>query len=204
MVYFILFSKKFSGKLKPIVFSGPSGAGKGTLIDLLMKEFPNRFGFSVSHTTRKPRPGEKDGIHYHFTDVEHMLKEIEEGKFVEHAHVHGNYYGTSKRAVEEVLNSGRVCLLDIDVQGAEQVKKSSLRSLYIFVMAPSLDILEKRLRGRGTENEESLKTRLLNAKREMEYAERPDFFDLVLINDDLPNTYSQLKEWIFNELSKQT
>ena len=118
------------------------------VITRLLKEHPDKFGFSVSHTTRKPRPGEVDGVHYHFTTVEQIQKEIEDGKFIEHANVHGNYYGTSRAAVEKVLHSGKVCVLDIDVQGAEQVKKSSLHAKYLFVSPPSMDELEKRLRGR--------------------------------------------------------
>jgi len=185
-------------KLSPIVVCGPSGVGKGTLIQKLMTEFPVKFGFSVSHTTRKPRPGEQDGVHYHFTTKEEIDKAIGEGKFVEHANVHGNQYGTSKAAVEKVLETGRICILDIDVQGAEQVKKSSLKSLFVFIAPPSFEELEKRLRGRGTESEESIRKRLHNAKGELEYVNKSNFWDLVLTNDDLDTTYEKLKQWIFS------
>jgi len=185
-------------KPSPIVFCGPSGVGKGTLITLLMKDFPEKFGFSVSHTTRKPRPGEQNGVEYHFTTVDEINKAISEGKFVEHANVHGNIYGTSKAAVETVLNTGRICILDIDVQGAEQVKKSSLKPRYIFVAPPSLEDLEKRLRGRNTESEESIQRRLHNAKGELEFTKKQGFFDIVLVNDNLEATYDKLKEFIFS------
>jgi len=184
-------------KLSPIVFCGPSGVGKGTLIGLLMKDFPEKFGFSVSHTTRKPRVGEQDGVQYHFTTVDEINKEISEGKFVEHANVHGNIYGTSKAAIDSVLNTGRICILDIDVQGAELVKKSSLKAHYVFIAPPSIDDLEKRLRGRNTESEESIQRRLRNALGELEYTKKPGFFDIVMVNDNLEVAYEKLKEFIF-------
>jgi len=196
--YFSSFHSSYNQKLTPIVICGPSGVGKGTLIEKLMKEFPDKFGFSVSHTTRKPRPGEQDSVHYHFTNVEDMNKAIQEGKFVEHANVHGNLYGTSKAAVEAVMKSGKICILDIDVQGAEQVKKSSLLPRYVFISPPSVEELEKRLRGRGTESEESIQKRMNNAKGEMEYLKRSGFWDFVLINDDLDSTYVKLKNYIFS------
>jgi len=184
-------------QLKPVVITGPSGVGKGTLITRLLQEYPDNFGFSVSHTTRKPRPGEVHGQHYHFIDLEDMKREVATGKFVEHANVHANMYGTSKAGVENVLNAGKICILDIDVQGADQVKKSDLQPLYIFISPPSVEELEKRLRGRGTETEESIQRRLRNALGELEYTKRPGFWDLILVNDDLERAYTQLRDWIF-------
>jgi len=180
-----------------IIMCGPSGVGKGTLIDKLMAEFPQKFGFSVSHTTRAPRTGETDGKQYHFTTVEEMKKMIGEGKFVEHANVHKNMYGTSKEAVEKVIRDGRICILDIDVQGAQQAKKSSLAARYIFISPPSAEELEKRLRLRGTEKEESIQTRLTNAKGEIDFSKTPEFFDLVLVNDNLEKCYQTLKNFVF-------
>jgi len=185
-------------KFLPIVICGPSGVGKGTLIERLRKEFPDKFGFSVSHTTRKPRSGEQDGVHYYFTTVEEMKQAISEGKFMEHANVHGNLYGTSKVAVEKVLVMGKICILDIDVQGADQVKKSSLKPRYVFIAPPSIEELEKRLRGRGTESEENIRKRLHNAQGELDYLKKPEFWDVVLTNDDFETTYQKLKEWIFS------
>lgn len=178
---------------KPIVICGPSGVGKGTLIEMLFKRFPNdQFGFSVSHTTRKPRDGEVDGKHYNFTSVEQIKQEIEDGKFVEYAEVHGNYYGTSVEAVESVQKQDRICILDIDVQGVMKVKKSSLKPMYFFVTPPSLDELEKRLRGRGTETEESITKRLANSKGEMEYGHEAGVFDRIFVNADLKETFEEM------------
>ena len=178
---------------KPVVFCGPSGVGKGTLIEMLMKRFPNdQFGFSVSHTTRKPREGEVDGKHYNFTSVETIKKEIDDGKFVEYAEVHGNYYGTSVAAVETVQKQNQICILDIDIQGVMKVKKSSLEPLYFFITPPSLEELEKRLRGRGTETEESIKKRLANSAKEMEYGHAAGNFDRIFVNADLKEAFEEL------------
>jgi len=187
-------------KPTPVVIAGPSGVGKGTLIQKLLADFPEKFGFSVSHTSRKPRNGESHGIQYYFSTVEDMSKEIAEGKFVEHANVHGNFYGTSKAAVETVMNQNKICILDIDVQGCEQVKKSSIKARYLFIVPPSPEELERRLRGRGSEAEESIQRRLTNARKELEYSSKTGFFDLILVNDDLDKTYNQLKQWVFLEV----
>ncbi|XP_047323196.1 guanylate kinase 1-like isoform X2 [Impatiens glandulifera] len=179
---------------KPIVISGPSGVGKGTLISKLMNDFPSMFGFSVSHTTRAPRNYESDGVHYHFTDRNTMEQDIKDGKFLEFASVHGNLYGTSIEAVEVVTDEGKRCILDIDVQGARSVRASSLEAIFIFICPPSFQELEKRLRERGTETEEQIEKRLLNAKKELEQGQSTGLFDHVLINDDLDNCYEQLKK----------
>ncbi|KAJ4980072.1 hypothetical protein NE237_010852 [Protea cynaroides] len=179
---------------KPIVISGPSGVGKGTLISKLMKEFPSTFGFSVSHTTRAPREKEKDGVHYHFTKRSMMEKAIQDGKFFEFASVHGNLYGTSVEAVQVVADAGKRCILDIDVQGARQVRASSLEAIFIFICPPSFEELEKRLCGRGTETEEQVQKRLRAAKVELEQGKSSDLFDHILINDDLEACYETLKK----------
>ncbi|CAK9157190.1 unnamed protein product [Ilex paraguariensis] len=179
---------------KPIVISGPSGVGKGTLISTLMKEFPDLFGFSVSHTTRAPRDKEKNGVHYHFTEKGVMEKEIEGGKFLEFASVHGNLYGTSVEAVEVVADAGKRCILDIDVQGARSVKASSLEAIFIFICPPSFEELEKRLCARGTETEVQIQKRLRNARAELEQGNSPGLFDHILVNDDLHTCYESLKK----------
>lgn len=162
---------------------------------MLMERFPNKqLGFSVSHTTRKPRDGEVDGVHYNFTTVDTIRNEIAEGKFIEYAEVHGNYYGTSVAAVESVQSEGRVCILDIDVQGVQNVKKSALVPYYIFIAPPSMEELEKRLRGRGTEKEEDIQKRLENAATEIDYGQRAGNFDRVFINADLQATFDDLAE----------
>ncbi|KAH7430195.1 hypothetical protein KP509_09G087700 [Ceratopteris richardii] len=158
-----------------------------------MKDFPSMFGFSVSHTTRQPRHLERNGVHYHFTERSWMESAIQEGKFLESADVHGNLYGTSIAAVESVANDGKRCILDIDVQGARAVKKSALDAAFIFIAPPSLEQLEGRLRGRGTENEEQIQKRLKNAKAELECGRDSSIFNHYLINDDLDECYSELK-----------
>lgn len=189
-----------SNLIRPIVIAGPSGAGKGTLIEGLMKRFPNdQFGFSVSHTTRKPREGEVNGVHYNFTSVESIKAEIDAGKFIEYAEVHGNYYGTSVDAVKSVQEQGKVCILDIDVQGVRNVKKSSLKPYYIFIAPPSMEDLEARLRGRGTEKEEDIQKRLANAAGEIKFGKEPGNFDKYLVNGNLAiaanDLASYVKEW---------
>nr|XP_043620409.1 guanylate kinase 2-like isoform X2 [Erigeron canadensis] len=178
---------------RPVVISGPSGVGKGTLINMLMKDFPTLFGFSVSHTTRAPREKEQNGVHYHFTGRNVMEEEIKSGKFLEFAAVHGNLYGTSIEAVDVVADAGKRCILDIDVQGARSVRASSLEAIFIFVSPPSFEELEKRLRARGTETEEQIQKRLRNAKAELEQGNTSGLFDHILVNDDLEACYERLK-----------
>lgn len=186
--------------IRPIVIAGPSGVGKGTLIAKLMKEYPAYFGFSVSHTTRDPRPGEEDGVDYHFTDRGSMATMIDAGEFIESADVHGNYYGTSKAAVVAVTAKNKICILDIDVQGVQSVKKAKLdpEPVYIFINTPSMEELESRLRGRGTENEEKIQRRLVNAKAEIAYGTADDGanFDMVLVNDKIEDSFTKLKEFL--------
>jgi len=181
-----------------LVVCGPSGVGKGTLIGRLLKDFPDRFGFSVSHTTRGSRPGEEDGVHYHFSTHEAMQELIARGMFLEHAAVHGNMYGTSLPAVAAVSATGKVAVLDIDVQGAEQVKQSSVghKAAFLFVAPTSLEALEARLRSRGTETEEAVARRLANAAGEMERAAQPGLFHATVINDEFEVAYVDFKRQV--------
>jgi guanylate kinase len=165
---------------------------QGTLIEKLSAAFPDTFGFSVSHTTRAPRAGEEDGVHYHFTTREAMQADIDEGKFIEHADVHGKLYGTSCKAVEDVAAQARICILDIDVQGVRSVKSSTLDPVYVFVEPPSMAVLEKRLRSRGTETAEQVARRIANAAGEMEFGQKPGNFDINLVNDDLETAFKTL------------
>ncbi|XP_016451756.1 guanylate kinase 2 [Nicotiana tabacum] len=191
----VAWSKGVLGNVeKPIVISGPSGVGKGTLISKLMIEFPSMFGFSVSHTTRAPREKEQNGIHYHFSDRSVMESDIKDGKFLEFASVHGNLYGTSVEAVEVVADAGKRCILDIDVQGARSVRASSLDAIFIFISPPSFEELEKRLRARATETEEQIQKRLRNARAELEQGQSSGLFDHILVNDDLESCYENLKK----------
>ncbi|GLT88225.1 hypothetical protein SLE2022_062600 [Rubroshorea leprosula] len=179
---------------KLLVISGPSGVGKGTLISMLMEEFPSMFAFSVSHTTRSPRGMEKDGVHYHFTERSVMEKGIKDGKFLEFSEVHGNLYGTSIEAVEAVADTGKRCILDIDVKGARKVRDSSFEAIFIFLCPPSMKELEQRLRARGTETEEQILKRLRNAEAEIEQGKSSGIYDHVLYNDNLEECYKNLKK----------
>jgi guanylate kinase len=178
-----------------LVIVGPSGVGKGTLISALMTtDDPSPFAFSVSHTTRDPRPGEMDGCHYHFTTKEAFEAEIAAGKFIEHAYVHGNIYGTSFKAVEHVQKDNKCCVLDIDVQGARQVKASPLKAMIVFIAPPDVKTLEKRLRGRGTETEEQIRLRTANSLAEMESVKNErGLYDAVLTNDDFKECLEALR-----------
>eukprot|EP00277_Geminigera_cryophila_P008253 CAMPEP_0179419950 /NCGR_PEP_ID=MMETSP0799-20121207/8896_1 /TAXON_ID=46947 /ORGANISM="Geminigera cryophila, Strain CCMP2564" /LENGTH=224 /DNA_ID=CAMNT_0021193505 /DNA_START=123 /DNA_END=797 /DNA_ORIENTATION=- len=184
-----------------LVIAGPSGVGKGTLIDMLKQEYPASFGFSVSHTTRQPRDGEKNDVHYHFVTVPQMEADIKAGKFLEHANVHGNFYGTSIAAVEKVKKTGKICILDIDVQGCRACRTVQLPGTYVFVSPPSLAELEKRLRGRGTETEEKIVKRLANAKGELDARNEAGLFDHQVVNNNLHQSYAELKAILQKDLN---
>ncbi|XP_027146201.1 guanylate kinase 1b isoform X2 [Larimichthys crocea] len=187
---------------RPVVLSGPSGAGKSTLMKRLMKDHEDVFGFSVSHTTRNPRPGEEDGKDYHFTTREAMQEGIDKGDFIENAEFSGNMYGTSKAAIEDVQAQNLICILDVDIQGVKRIKETDLNPIYISIQPPSMEILEKRLRDRQTETEESLQKRLEAARIDMELSKEPGVFDIVIINDDLERAYEELKDILSEEIQK--
>ncbi|XP_013098753.2 guanylate kinase isoform X2 [Stomoxys calcitrans] len=188
---------------RPVVVCGPSGSGKSTLLNRLFKEYPNTFGFSVSHTTRKPRPGEEDGVHYNYVERDHMEAAVANGEFIESATFGGNMYGTSKEAVRKVQNAGKVCILDIEPQGVEQVKKTDLNPILIYNNPPSIEALEQRLRKRNTETEESLKKRLDAAANEIAYGLTPGNFHKIIHNVDIDEAYEQFREYIVAELKAQ-
>lgn len=169
-----------SGQL--FILSAPSGAGKTTLLKKVMRDV-GKLAFSVSHTTRSPRTGEKDGVDYHFVSVNEFKAMRDQNLFLEWAEVHGNFYGTSRLEVAKKLEQGFDIILDIDVQGAAIIAADkSVRAVSVFVAPPSLAELERRLRGRGTDSEETIKVRLGNAAEEMSCA---DAYEYLVINDDL-------------------
>ena len=173
---------------KLFIVSAPSGAGKTTLVKALMKRF-HGMGYSISHTTRKPRRGEVHGKDYFFTDKAQFMEMVASNQMLEWAQVHGYCYGTARPFVQDRLSKDQSVLLDIDVQGGRQVMDSGLNPVSIFIMPPSLEILEQRLRGRGTDAEEVIKTRMGNAEGEIALK---SFYTHVVINDVLDEAIAEL------------
>ncbi|KAL8711555.1 MAG: hypothetical protein Q9220_003965 [cf. Caloplaca sp. 1 TL-2023] len=184
---------------RPIVISGPSGSGKSTVLKRLFAAHPDTFGFSISHTTRAPRPTEQDGREYNFTTKDKFLRLVDEGGFIEHAQFGGNYYGTSVKAVKDVAEKGKICVLDIEMEGVKQVKRTDLHARFLFLSPPSVEVLEQRLRGRGTEDEDSLGKRLEQAQREMAFSKEEGVHDRVIVNDDLERAYREVDEWVVDD-----
>jgi guanylate kinase len=180
-----------------LVICGPSGVGKGTMISRLLISHSDKIALSVSHTSRAPRNGEIDGFHYHFVSKDQMIDMINdknEKHFIESAEVHGNYYGTSYQAVLSIQQQNKLCLLDIDTKGVKHIKSTgTLPAYYIFIAPPSIEQLEERLRGRGTETPEQLAIRTKNARDEIEYGLNKGNFDKVIVNDDLESAISSLE-----------
>lgn len=170
------------------VISAPSGAGKTTLVQAVMERFP-QLSYSISHTTRAPRAGERHGKDYFFVDETAFKLLVDQGQMLEWAQVHGNCYGTSKAFVMDRLNAGCHILLDIDVQGAKKVMDSGLPMTAIFIMPPSLDVLAQRLKGRGTDSADVIQKRLDNAVGEMD---QRDAYDHVVVNDRLEEAVDEL------------
>ncbi|XP_071942621.1 guanylate kinase-like [Antedon mediterranea] len=195
-------SKMANNPPSPCVFCGPSGAGKSTLIKKLMDDYKDIFGFSVSHTTRKVRGSEVDGKDYHFITREDMLSAIGRGEFIEHAEFSGNLYGTSKAAVSKVLNERKMCILDIDVQGVMSVMKTDLKPIYIFIVPPSLEILEQRLRERKTDSEEAILKRLDTAQRELKFINEQNDSVHKIVNNDVDVAYSKLQGVLSTEIAR--
>ena len=216
--------------MQPLVICGPSGVGKGTIISRFMEDNKSsdsslpKFVFSVSHTTRQPRDGEVDGVHYHFCNKEFMQDKIDKGGFfIEHAHVHGNMYGTSFQSIFDASSSdeNKQCLLDIDVEGVRSIKayqdaqqqqlknscssqetlpqpRPELQAKFIFIAPPSIESLRERLLGRGSETPESLLRRFQNAKTEIDYGTAPGNFDAIIINDNLDRACQEFGETVRN------
>ncbi len=181
---------------KLFVLSGSSGVGKGTVLKGFLEKNPN-FMLSISCTTRKPRTGEVDGVNYFFLTKEEFQNCIENNKFLEWAEFAGNFYGTKKKYIKQCLEEGKDIILEIDTQGALQVKKQMPEAVLIFICPPSYETLENRLRGRRTEDEETIKKRLEQVKTELERAEK---FDYRIVNDNLEDAISELSRVISGEM----
>ena len=183
---------------KTFIISGPSGVGKSTVLQALLAQNDNIY-FSVSATTREPRPGEQDGVHYHFMDVDTFRKWIINDEFLEYAEYVGNFYGTPKKYVDAAMNRGKDVILDIEVQGAIQVTSKRPDVVRIFIAPPSWAELERRLKERGTDSDEKIEKRLLRAKVEFQTAHTYDYF---VINDTVENAVGELNAIITAEHCK--
>lgn len=181
-----------------IVISAPSGAGKSTLALKMLSSLKNG-SLSISYTTRNPRPQEKDGVHYHFISENAFMKKIEGGEFLEYARVHDHFYGTGRKDIEKLLKQGKRVFLDIDVQGARQIRQKMPASQFIFILPPSLSVLRKRLQGRGTESHDIIERRMNEALHEIQACTEYDF---VVINDDLKLALKELRQIISAGASK--
>jgi len=171
------------------VVAAPSGAGKSSLVNALLEREPT-ISLSISHTTRPPRPGELYGRHYYFVEREAFEQQVAEGTFLEHAEVHGNLYGTSRTTVQDLLASGRDVLLEIDWQGAAQIRRSMPDCVSVFILPPSRAELERRLRGRGSDAPDVIERRLHNSREEIAHAHT---FDYILVNDVFDDALADLQ-----------
>jgi guanylate kinase len=182
---------------KVFVITGPSGVGKGTLIELLLERVP-QLELSVSATTREPRPGEEDGRDYHFLTPDEFDQRVEAGDFLEHATYSGNRYGTLRQEVERRLSEGRSVVLEIEVQGARQVRVAMPEAVLIFIAPPDPAALRQRLEGRGTDSEEAIERRLRTAEIELEAQAE---FAHVIVNDDVQKSAAELEGLVREQLS---
>lgn len=181
------------------VLSAPSGAGKSTVLQSVLKSI-KALAFSISHTTRLPRKGEENGVEYHFVDRKVFKKMIADGDFLEYAEVHGNYYGTSWKEIENQISSGVDVILDIDVQGARIVRgRKNFDTIFLFLAPPNLSELEKRLQGRGLDSQETIALRLSNAKSEMNAV---DEYDYLIVNDKIEDAVRMMEAVILAERAK--
>ena len=182
-----------------IIMSGPSGTGKSTLQKKLLERDPNIM-FSVSVTTRAPRPGERDGVNYYFVSREDYDRMVYQGELLEHAEYVGNGYGTPVAQIDAALAQGRDVLLDIEVQGAQQVMQKRPDALKIFILPPSVEEMEKRLRGRGTNDEDSIHLRV---DRAMEELKMQNIYDYRVVNDDVDRAVSEIEQILKSEKGRE-
>ncbi|KAJ3272861.1 hypothetical protein HDV01_005184 [Terramyces sp. JEL0728] len=167
-----------------MVVSGPSGSGKSTLLNRLFAKYPDKFGFSVSHCTRQPRPGETPGVSYNYITRQEFEEMIQNQKFIEFADFSGNLYGTSFEAVQKVESQSKICVLDLEVKGVH------------FIQPPSMTALEDRLKARNTETPDSLAKRLASAQEAFDYAEKSGSYDIKVINEDQDDAYAKFEEYV--------
>ncbi len=183
-----------------LVLSAPSGAGKTTLARRLESEFPQA-EFSISYTTREPRGQEKEGVDYHFVDTKTFVQMVNRGEFLEHAEVHGNFYGTSRGLVDRTMLTRGIAVFDIDVQGGLKIKSKFPDAVLVFILPPSMEELERRLRGRGTDKEDVIHRRLLAAQIEIERGS--ESYDYLFINDELDHAFTELRSIVIAEQARR-
>lgn len=186
-------TKKSASPGRLIVLTGPSGVGKGTLMQELLKRHPELY-YSVSVTTRSPRPGEINGENYYFISRSKFEQLLAQGEFLEWAEFAGNYYGTPREAVLNQVQSGKLVVLEIELEGARQIRAEFPNALSIFVLPPSMNELESRIRGRAQDSEEAIARRLCRAEEEIQAAEE---FDVQIVNDDLENALNAIEATLF-------
>jgi guanylate kinase len=191
-------SKENLAQGKLIVLTGPSGVGKGTLVQMLLKKYPDIY-LSISATTRKPREGEVEGESYYFVDRPEFDRMVTQGQLLEWAEFAGNCYGTPRLPVEERIARGDWVVLEIELEGARQVRQTFPEAYRLFILPPSIDELESRIRGRGTESEEAILKRLDRAKAEIDSANE---FDVQIINDDLAAAFGRLEVALFGKAAQ--
>lgn len=181
---------------KPLIIGSPSGGGKGTLITRLLQDFPHVFQKNVSFTTRKIREGEAHGVDRFFVSPAEFEKEIAANNFVEFARFADNYYGTNRRYIQSIVDAGKICLIEVEIEGIKAISKSDLNCNYIYILPPSMEVLRSRLVGRGTETPEALAKRLKIAEGEIEFARHSPIFSKLLVNDEFESFYAHVKDYL--------
>ena len=182
------------GQNKVLVVVGPSGVGKDTLMLKVFEKHPGKFKKGVTHTSRKMRPGEKEGFNYHYVTEEEFLKLKDNNGLIEHNYYNGNYYGLSKKEIEDGTKGDKILYVIIDINGAKRVHELKIPANFVAILPPSEEILEKRLRGRGTESEEVIKGRLETAKSETKEIDKSSFFNIKVYNEDLDKAVLDMEE----------